>query len=485
MSVKERLQEIVGAENFSDQPEALMAYSSDLSLEVPGMPNYVVKPKKAEEISQIITLANENLIPVVPSSSQVHFYGATIPRQGGIVMDLSRMNQILEVDLMNRKVRIEAGVTWGQLTRELEGKGLRMILPLLPHPERSVVVDTLEREVLTNTVYDYGEPLQSMEVVWPTGEIFRTGSASVNGYPDSPSKGGNPSGPGMDFYRFLQGAQGTFGVVTWANIKMEYIPKMDKVLFAPVTDLGYTIDFLHRILKIRIGQECVLLNDTTLASILSDGSPDDFERVRAMLPPMTLVLVLSGLDRRPEEKLQYETNMLNQVIRHEFPEMVLSDALAGFPNLGRKFLELLRNPWPEGKTYWKSSYKGACQSLSFFARPNMAPEFITTVQDIAAGYDYPIADLGIYLQPIEHNRACQLEFEFFYDPTDEYERQITKQLFLEAAEVTLAQGAYYSRPYGDLAPMLYDKAAGYTAALKRVKKVFDPNNILNPGKLCF
>ena len=62
-------------------------------------------------------------------------------------------------------------------------------MPLLPHPDRSVVTDHLEREVITNTVYDYGEPMQSMEVVWPNGDIFRMGSASVPGYPDSPSKG--------------------------------------------------------------------------------------------------------------------------------------------------------------------------------------------------------------------------------------------------------------------------------------------------------
>ena len=201
------------------------------------MPNYVVKPKTAEEVQKVIQLANEHLLPVVPVSSPVHFHGATIPRQGGIVLDLTRMNRILEIDELNRRVRMEAGVTWEQLTSQLEKKGFRMMMPLLPHPLRSAVTDYLEREVLTNTVYDYGEPLQSMEVVWPTGEIFRTGSARVAGYPDSPSKGANPSGPGLDFYRLLQGAQGTMGVVTWANLKIEYLPKIDKVLFSPVHEL--------------------------------------------------------------------------------------------------------------------------------------------------------------------------------------------------------------------------------------------------------
>ncbi|GAI49166.1 unnamed protein product, partial [marine sediment metagenome] len=139
------------------------------------MPDYAVKPKDAQEVQRVIKFANEHLLPVVPISSWVHFHGATIPKQGGIILDLTRMNRILEVDEVNRRVRMEAGVTWGQITSELEKQGFRIMMPLLPHPLRSAVTDCLEREVPTNTVYDYGEPLQSMEVIWPTGEIFRTG----------------------------------------------------------------------------------------------------------------------------------------------------------------------------------------------------------------------------------------------------------------------------------------------------------------------
>jgi len=248
------------------------------------------------------------------------------------------MDRVLEIDELNRRVRIEAGVSWGKLTTELGKKGFRVIMPLLPHSKRSVLTDYLEREVPTNTVYDYGEPLQSMEVVWPTGEIFRLGSASVNGYPDSKSKGANPSGPGIDFYRFLQGAQGTMGVVTWTNLKIESIPKMDKVLFAPVKDLHYAIEFLYRILPRRIGQECLSLNDINLAALLAEDWPKEFEKVRGELPPWTLILVLSGLIRRPEEKIRYEENALSEILRNEFKEIALNDNLPGFSGLGRNVI---------------------------------------------------------------------------------------------------------------------------------------------------
>jgi len=485
MSIKEKLLEIVGSEGYSDDSEALKGYSKDFSLVPPGVPNYVVKPKDSQEVQKIIKFANEQLIPVVPSSSWVHFHGAAIPKQGGILLDLTRMNRILEVDESNRRVRIEVGVTWGQLTDDLEEKGFRMIMPLLPHSQRSVVTDYLEREVVTNTVYDYGEPLQSMEVVWPTGEIFRTGSASVTGYPDSHSKGANPSGPGMDFYRLIQGAQGTMGVVTWANFKIESIPKEDKVFFTPVSDLPYAMEFLYRILPRRIGQECLLLNNVNLAAILAKDWPGDFEKFRQTLPPWTLILVVSGLLRRPEEKIVYEEKALAEILKNEFPKMSLADNLPGFPGLERKLLPLLRKPCPKESTYWKNRYRGACQSFFFITRPVLAQKFINLVGEIAARQDYPVREIGGYLQPIEHNRACQLEFNFFYDPGNPMEIERVRSLYRNTAIALLKEGALFTRPYGELAPLIYERAAGYTMVLKRVKKIFDPNNIMNPGNLCF
>ncbi len=485
MNTRENLLEIVGAENFSDTPEVLETYSKDFSLAPSGIPNYVVKPKDAQEVRKVIKFANEHLVPVVPISSGVHFHGAAIPKQGGIILELTRMSQILEVDEVNRRVRMEAGVTWEQITGELEKRGFRIIMPLLPHSLRSVVTDYLEREVPTNTVYDYGEPLQSMEVVWPTGEIFRTGSASVTGYPDSPSKGANPSGPGLDFYRLLQGAQGTMGVVTWANLKIEYPPKMDKIFFVPVHDLSHIMEFLYRVLRLRIGQECLLLNNINLATIIAEDLTKDFERLRTSLPPWTLILIISGMQRRPEEKLQYEEETLYKILGNEFPQISLAGSLPGFPDLGKKLLPMLRKPWPKEVTYWKKRYKGACQSLFFITKPASAPKFINKVEEIAVRHNYSVSDIGGYLQPIEHNRACHLEFDFFYDPASYPEVEKVRSLYNEAASVLLNEGALFTRPYGELAKLVYERAAGYTMALRRVKKIFDPNNIMNPGNLCF
>jgi FAD/FMN-containing dehydrogenase len=196
-------------------------------------------------------------------------------------------------------------------------------------------------------------------------------------------------------------------------------------------------------------------------------------------------MVISGMARRPEKKLQYEEEALNNVIKNEFPKIPLADSLPGFPDSGKKLLAMLRKSWPQKTTYWKNRYKGGCQSLFFITKPSLAPKFINKVEKIAARHGYPITDIGAYLQPIEHNRACYLEFDLFYDPTNPTEVERVRKLYTEAAPVLFKEGALFTRPYGELAKLVYDRANGYATTLKRVKKLFDPNNIMNPGNLCF
>jgi len=484
-NVKAKLVKIVGTKNFSDSPKILKAYSKDYSLAPPGMPNYVVKPKDAKEVSEIVKLANEYKTPVVPCSSGVHFYGATIPKQGGIIVDLSRMNKIFEIDEPNKRARIEPGVTWEQIENELEKRDFQVVIPLLPHSSRSVVTDYLERVFPLAVVYDYGEPLQGMEVVWPNGDIFRTGSASTPGYPDSVARGVMPAGPGLDFWRLLQCAQGTMGIVTWTNIKIEYLPKVNKFFFIPFNDISNAVEFVYRILRQKIGDECLFLNNVTLAAILATNWPQDFDKLRAIFPPWTLLLTITGGYRRPEERIAYQENALMLIKKNEYQQLNISEALPGVPGAGRKLLAMLRKPWPKDITYWEHRYKGGCQSLFFITKPIYAHKFIKCVEELAVKHCYPINDIGYYLQPIEENRGCHLEFKFFYNPDDPEEIGQVSGLYAEAAKVLLNEGALFTRPYGILANIVYDKAAGYTAALKRVKKVFDPNNIMNPGNLCF
>ncbi len=107
------------------------------------------------------------------------------------------------------------------------------------------------------------------------------------------------------------------------------------------------------------------------------------------------------------------------------------------------------------------------------------------MEKLLQGYGYPTGDLGFYLQPLERGRACHVEFNFHFNPHQMEEVEKIQKLYKEACRVLLDMGAFFTRPYGVLAELVYSKTSQYVSALKRVKNLLDPNNIMCPGNLCF
>jgi hypothetical protein len=98
---------------------------------------------------------------------------------------------------------------------------------------------------------------------------------------------------------------------------------------------------------------------------------------------------------------------------------------------------------------------------------------------------YPASDIGIYLQPLVQGASCHCEFNFFYDPENPRESDRIKDLSTRATQRLLDGGAFFSRPYGSNANMIINRDAATASALHKIKMIFDPNKIMNPGKLCF
>jgi FAD/FMN-containing dehydrogenase len=483
LEIKARLAKIVGGENVVDDPEELRSFSADQSLEEPRMPSYAIRPKDSQDIQEVIQLANEIKVPVVPSSSGIHFNGSALPVQGCIVLDLRRMNRILEIDEKNRKVRIEPGVTWPQLQAELAKKHLMAMMPLLPHSLKSVVTSHLEREPIVIAKHEYADPMLTMEFVYPTGKIMRTGSAVVPGATTTAvSDGVFPEGPGIDHWRLLQGAQGTMGVVTWANVKVEHLPAVSKVFFILFDRIEDAIEPLYKIQRRMIGLECFLLNNLNLASIMAEKLPNDIEALVETLPEWILVLVLSGGPRHPEMKIEYEEEALGE-IREEFSLNKIMTTLPGIPEIERKLLGMLRSGLPKDKIYWKFACRGSCQDIFFLTTLEKAPSFLGALREILATYRG--VDVGLYVQPIEYGRACHFECNIYYSSSDPRQVEAVRSLYVEAAELLLNLGALFTRPYGALADLVYARTTSYTATLKKLKGLYDPHNILAPGRLCF
>lgn len=477
---------VVEGKVIHDDKELATA-SQDYSLTPPRKPAAIVRVGGADELLDAVCLANENGIPLYPSSSKVHFYGGTIPRRDdAVILDLSEMNNIVEIDDLNHWGHIEPGVTWGQLQSELEKKGFRSVIPLLPHPERSVLVDWLEREQPTVCKFEYNEMIASMWVVWGLGEKFVTGSAAVNTFrkPGCHADGVNVQGPGtLDFWRFLQGSQGTMGIVTKAICKIEYIPVSTKTFFFPTDKFEKLIGPFYMLGHRYVGHERLIVNNVAGAGMLGDYN------LKTSLPEWTAIVVISGLPvGRPEEMVEYQVDYIQDQVRKKFPGLKITEEFEGAPaGIAETLPEMLRKPWPKEKTYWKHACKGNCQELIFMSSPKRAAEFIGMINELAIMHDYPTGDIGIYVQPIEDARACQMDFMFHYDPDSVTEVELVKRLYKEAVSRVVEMGGYFNRIYDGVGEIISDlpRAQGYLNYIRRVKKLFDPNNILSSGKLYF
>ncbi|MFC1870575.1 FAD-binding oxidoreductase, partial [Chloroflexota bacterium] len=133
----------------------------------------------------------------------------------------------------------------------------------------------------------------------------------------------------------------------------------------------------------------------------------------------------------------------------------------------------------------KFRYQGSCHEVFFYTTLDRVAEFTLAMEGMAAEHGYLTKDIGVYLQPIERGRACYCQYSFHCDPDDAREVDRVYRLYLEASEMVISMGGLFTTPYGPWADMVFSRTAGYTAVMKVVKDALDPNNILNPGKLCF
>ena len=198
-------------------------------------------------------------------------------------------------------------MTYGELIPELKRKGMRLNVPLIPRASKSGLTSCLEREprLIPKYQYDYVDPLLTLEVVYGTGEAFRTGSASGPGTLETlKADKVNPWGPGsVDYFRFLSSAQGTMGLVTWAATKTEVLPVLQKLYSIPIEHVDKLTAPMNLLLKKRVVDEGLALNRVNLATILAESWPRDFEDLKTALPPWTVLACVAGYERRPEQSL--------------------------------------------------------------------------------------------------------------------------------------------------------------------------------------
>jgi hypothetical protein len=487
MGVKEELSKIVSPDCILDDPKSLDAYSGDMSFAKPVKPALVVKPKKADDVRPIVNWAKTTKTPLIPvSSGPPRFHGDTVPTTtGAVIVDLSGLKRIFKIDYRNRIAMLEAGVTYPELQKELAKEGMRINTPLMPRPNKSVTASLLEREptIVPRLLWASLEPLRCTSIVWGDGNQLVTGDAGNWTNMEEAWKrkqaAASPQGPGQaDYYRFVSGAQGSMGIVTWISVKVDYVPAVHKLFCVPAKKLDELIDFSYKLLKFRYVDEFFIVNNFALASILGKGQ-SQIKKLAEKLPPWAALVGIAGRNILPEERVEYQEKDTADFAR-EFG-LKLESSIPGADGADplEIFTDVSREP------YWKLDYKGGFQDIFFLTTLNKTPEFAGVMDSVAKANKFPASEIGVYIQPLQQGSNCHCEFILPYDRSKSQEAASMEQLFNKASEALFKQGAYYSRPYGTWASMAYSRDLQSTAVLKKIKGIFDPNNIMNPGKLCF
>ena len=487
--MKRDLVSLVGGNQVLDDPDVLASYASDESFVLSIKPKAVVRPGSEDEVQALVVWANQTGTPLVPvSSGAPHFYGDTVPSVPGAVMvDLSRMDKIIKVDSRNRIAVIEPGVTYGQLQPALAKEGLAIVPPLYPRANKSVVASLLERQPTLIPRYNYSltEPLRNCGVVWGNEQKFSTGE-SGNSVLDIEAQWNagrrllEPKGPAQtDFFRLLTGAQGTMGIVTWASVRVQLIPDPKKTLFVSAPKLDDLVDLSYRLTRLRLGDELLIVNAAYLATLLAADSAEA-AALREALPAWTLVIGIGGRALRAGQRVAVaEQDIAGEVAARG---LKLQPALPGVTSsrVDAVLGGVAADP------HWKLRAKGGVADIFFHTTLENAPGYLATMLRAAVAHDYPVADVGVYLQPQHQGVSYHMEFSLPYAPEDKADAAKARALYSAASQRLMAEGAaYFSRPYGEWADAVYNRDAAARDILRAVKKILDPNNILNPSKLCF
>jgi len=452
--LRRRLEDVVGREHVRTDEGALVTFSTDATPLERGCPDAVVFPATAEEVAEVLRIANERGVPVVPRGSGTNLSAGTVPHRGGIVLVLTRMSKVKEVSAAELLAVCEPGVRTIELEQAAAARGL-----LFPPDPGSHTTATLGGNVAECSgglrALKYGvtrEYVLGVEAVLPTGEIIRSGGRLVKDV------------AGYDLRRLLCGSEGTLAVMTELTLRLVPAPEASGIGMAYFGDLADAARAVSRVLA-----SGVLPVTLEFLDQVCIGAVEDYAHIG--LDTSAGALLIFGQDGNPaviERDLQRmaqacATEGATEVRIAESPEAasaVLEARRAALPSLSR--LEPL------------TILEDATVPRSRIA------EMVEYIQEVAQRHELKIGTFG-------HAGDGNLHPTAVLDPADEgavhRARAAFDEIFARAVEldgtitgehgVGLVKLRYLERQLG----------ADHMALLRRIKAAFDPNGILNPGKL--
>ena len=469
-AITQKLCEIVGEKNVTDKIHICYAYSYDLSFVSPKLPDYVVMPTSVEQVQAVMRFANQEKISVTPFTAGTNIGGLCIPENGGILLDMKRMNKIIRIDEESHYAIIEPGVSHAKLASALAKLNLRWSWPVGP-PSSSVSSNAISHGIggLSGRYGLNSEEITSMEVVLPTGELVRVGSCAIQ------EDAWHSCLPLPRVDGLFTGWLGTTGVITKISVRVHPMPPILKVFTASTENIGHMASYLRTLGNYEICDDL-----TGVSWWLSQVPiPYPYKPKPSDAPEwISFATTFSWTEKEKQAReeiwkmvVDEETKKGSSLKETVYPE----EALRARTQLPSQIVGSTKNytkqagagiSWPGTFTpvnKWETVFEKWKEILT--AR-NLSPSVRVT--------NYRGVHYGMLRAMIPFPKKTPETIEN------------ARQAIVECLKVDLDNGGIPYKPPVDFGKEINKRAhPGYIELLKKTKKMLDPNDIMNTGKLAF
>lgn len=449
------LQAIVSAPYLKIDEASRTTYGAD-ALKRGRQPDAVVLPANTQEVAAVVRLCAKDRVPIVPRGAGTGYTGGAVPTQGGIVISLERMNRILEIDEANLIAIVEPHVVTGDLQAAVEKVGL--FYP--PDPaslKESVIAGNVAECAGGPRAFKYGTTkpyVLGLEIVLPTGEIIRTGGKVVK------------SVVGYDLTHLIVGSEGTLAIITRIVLRLVPKPPVQATLRATFRDVEAAVQAVINVIRARVVPAAVELIDGDSLEAVAQ-----YLNVRSLAPEGTGAMLLLEVDGVPSAVAEEAARVEAACREAGATEILRAKDEAERQELWRVRRELSRSL----KMITPLKY-----NHDVVVPKGRIPELFALVRRISDDFRLRIPCFG-------HAGDGNIHVNIMVDPANEEEIARAHEAERVLFEGVVALEGSISGEHGigfAKAPFIgIELSPEAIALMKRVKQAFDPQGILNPGKI--
>lgn len=450
----EKLVKIVGKKGVLTSPEDLAVYSYDGTFEECN-PDVVVLPESTDQVSRVVKLASSEHIPVVTRGMASGLAAASVPFSGGIALVMTRMDKIIELDLENATIQVEAGIVTADLQSYVEKHGL-----FYPPDPSSIRHSTIGGNIACNAGGPHclkygvtGDYVLGLTVVLANGEILKTGGKVIKDV------------VGYNLKSLFTGSEGTLGVITEALLKLTAKPKFARTALAEFASIQDASKTVNEILMAGIIPATLELMDHTAINCIE-------EAMHLGLPTDVAAFLLIETDGIELESTIQEIEAIAKICIQTGATKV---------SIAKDEIERA-NLWKARRSISPSLARLAPNKLGedITVPRNAIPEAVKRLKAISQKYNLPIVIFG-------HAGDGNLHPNILFDKRDPEQMKKVEQMVAEEFNVALELNGTLSGEHGvgTLKRAYMNRALGSVSIdiQKKIKQVLDPLNILNPGKV--